>query len=129
MTEGFEAAAHGVEGVVHASGGDWDSAEDSFLSAAEVGTGVATDGLSVAAEAGWDVGAALVGGPTAHQVLHAGVDVVGEAVADGVTAAASAATEVEHAASEAVDTVEQAASDAVDEVEQGAEEVWNDISG
>jgi len=79
-----ETGAHAVEGVADAAAGNWDGAADSALSMSESALGVATGGLSEAAEAGWDAVAGATGLPTAHEALHEGTQAAGGALGDGL---------------------------------------------
>jgi hypothetical protein len=145
---------HAAEGVSAAAAGNWDGAADSALSMSESALGVATVGLSTAAEEAWDTATKDTGLPTAHEGLNSVGHAVGGALGTGLEnlvgddqahqsavafddgdilgglghMAEGAATTVGDAVEQGAADVGQAIGDAASSVEQGAEDLWNDVT-
>jgi hypothetical protein len=149
-----ETGLHAAEGVYDAATGNWDGAADSSLSMSEAALGVATAGISTAAEAGWDAIAHETGLPSAHDGLNHLLQDAGNAIGDGLESlvgddqahqsvvafddgdilgglghmAQGAADTIGNAVEQGVSDAGQAISDAASSVEQGAEELWDEVT-
>lgn len=77
-------AIHGAQAIGDAVTGDWDGAANQAQSMAGSAIGVATGGISTAAEDVYDAAAPTFGLPDSHQVGHDVLQGVGNAIGDGV---------------------------------------------
>jgi hypothetical protein len=149
-----ETGLHAAEGIYQGATGNWDGAADSALSMSESALGVASLGITTAAEAGWDAIASETGLPSAHDGLNHLAQDAGDAIGDGLEhlvgddqahqsavafddgdilgglghMAQGAADTIGDAVEQGVSDAGQAISDAASSVEQGAEELWDEVT-
>jgi hypothetical protein len=165
MSESFSEAFVEAEGVSqtaldagaavsHAASGEWDNAAGSALSMSESALGVATLGVTTAAEAGWDAMAQDAGLPSAHDGLNQGAAWLGNEAGSGLESLVGddqahqsavafddgdiagglghmvqgAAGTVGGAVEQGMSDAGQAVSDAASAVGQGAADLWNEAT-